>query len=135
MIAPRIPDFTGKRAFKITLRTLHVLSISALCGGLWFVPERPETWLPFAWLTLASGLALALLDGLSNPLWWVQVRGLAIYVKLILIAALTQWPAQAWWILAVIIILSVVISHAPGNLRYYSLKHRRVIRSAQDAKG
>ncbi|RMF19634.1 MAG: hypothetical protein D6758_01585 [Gammaproteobacteria bacterium] len=135
MIPSLIPDFTGKRAFKITLRTLHILSICGLSGGLWFAPEAHEKWLPFAWLTLASGLALMLLDGLSNLLWWVQIRGLVIGIKLLLVGALAIWPSQAWWLLSAIIVLSAIISHAPGDVRYYSLRHRRVIRSTQDAKG
>jgi len=38
-------------------------------------------------------------------------------------------------LLAVIIIISAVISHAPGKLRYFSLYHGRVITSTNDTKG
>ena len=38
-------------------------------------------------------------------------------------------------LLLVVIVLSAVISHAPSKLRYYSLYHRKVIRSILDTKG
>jgi hypothetical protein len=78
---------------------------------------------------------MMLIDIVANPVWIVQVRGLVIIVKLILLAMLGSYPAWDSFLLAVIIILSAVISHAPGKVRYYSFFHRQVIDSDKDAKG
>jgi len=58
-----------------------------------------------------------------------------ILAKLILLAFLGSNPAWDSTLLIVIIIVSGVISHAPGKLRYYSVYHRKVITSDNDTKG
>jgi hypothetical protein len=78
---------------------------------------------------------MMVMDIAANPVWMVQVRGVVIIVKLILLALMVSYPAWGSLLLLVIIIISAVISHAPGKLRYYSLYHRRVISSDSDAKG
>lgn len=125
---------TVKRWTKISLRTLHLLSVAGVGGGIFFGLEQ-AAWLNYWWLALVSGALMMLIDIISNPVWIVQVRGLAIFLKLILLVFLGNWPSLDGLILAVIIIISGVISHAPGNLRYYSIYHRRVISSSNDSKG
>ena len=66
-----------------------------------------------------------------RPDWLLGI----ILCSLILLAWLVSYPAWGSVLLLVIIIISGVISHAPGKLRYYSLYHRRVINSSNDAKG
>ncbi|GMR15431.1 MAG: hypothetical protein BMS9Abin30_1059 [Gammaproteobacteria bacterium] len=123
-----------KRWTKISLRTLHLLAVAGVGGGVLFGLDR-ELWFNYWWLALASGALMMLIDIISNPVWFVQVRGLVIAVKLILLVFLGTYPGWDNLVLAVIVILSAVISHAPGKLRYYSLYHRRVITSDNDAKG
>lgn len=123
-----------KRWTKISLRTLHLLAVAGVGGGVLFGLDR-ELWFNYWWLALASGALMMLIDIISNPVWFVQVRGLVIAVKLILLVFLGTYPGWDSLVLAVIVILSAVISHAPGKLRYYSLYHQRVITSDNDAKG
>jgi len=123
-----------KRWTKISLRTLHLLAVAGVGGGVLFGLDR-ELWFNYWWLALASGALMMLIDIISNPVWFVQVRGLVIAVKLILLVFLGTYPGWDNLVLAVIVILSAVISHAPGKLRYYSLYHRRVITSDNDSKG
>lgn len=125
---------TVKRWTKISLRTLHLLSVAGVGGGIFFGLEQ-AAWLNYWWLALVSGALMMLIDIISNPVWIVQVRGLAIFLKLILLVFLGNWPSLDGLILAVIIIISGVISHAPGNLRYYSIYHRKIISSSNDSKG
>jgi len=125
---------TVKRWSKISLRTLHLLAIAGVGGGILFALEK-DLWLNYWWLALVSGVLMMLMDIVSNPVWIVQVRGLVILLKLILLALLGINPAWDSILLLVVIILSAVVSHAPGKLRYYSLYHRRVINSDDDAKG
>ena len=125
---------TVKRWTKISLRTLHLLSVAGVGGGIFFGLEQ-AAWLNYWWLALVSGALMMLIDIISNPVWIVQVRGLAIFLKLILLVFLGKWPSLDGLILAIVIIISGVISHAPGNLRYYSIYHRKVILSSNDSKG
>lgn len=123
-----------KRWLKISLRTLHLLSLAGVGGGVLFGLDA-DLWLGYWWLSLVSGGLLMLVDIVSNPIWLVQVRGLVILTKLVLLALLGCYPDWDRLLLVVIIVMSAVVSHAPGALRYYSVYHQRVITSATDTKG
>ena len=123
-----------KRWTKIGLRTLHLLAVAGVGGGVLFGLD-PVVWLNYWWLALASGGLLILIDSVANPLWIVQVRGLVIVVKLLLLALLGRYPAFDGLLLVIVIIISTVIAHAPGKIRYYSVYHRREISSSKDTKG
>ena len=123
-----------KRWTKISLRTLHLLAVAGVGGGILFGLEK-GLWINYWWLALVSGALMMVIDIVSNPVWVVQVRGLAIFLKLILLAFLGSYPSLDGWLLTVIIIISAVISHAPGKLRYYSVYHRRDTSSVNDSKG
>ena len=125
---------TLKRWIKICLRTLHLSSVVGVGGGILFEIDR-SAWLGYWWLALASGVLMMLIDILSNPIWLVQVRGVVMYVKFLLLILMGVYPSMDQQLLFIIIIISAVISHAPGKLRYYSVYHRRVMSSANDLKG
>jgi hypothetical protein len=125
---------TVKRWSKISLRTLHLLAVAGVGGGILFALEK-DLWINYWWLALIAGVLMMVMDIAANSVWIVQVRGVVIIFKLILLALLGRYPGWDSFLLAVIIIISAVISHAPGKLRYYSLYHRRVINSDNDAKG
>ena len=125
---------SAKRWTKISLRTMHLLAVAGVGGGILFSLEK-DLWINYWWLALVSGVLMMLIDIISNPVWVVQVRGLVIFLKLILLAFLGNDPSLDGWLLALIIIISAVISHAPGKLRYYSVYHRSVISSTNDSKG
>jgi hypothetical protein len=125
---------SAKRWTKISLRTMHLLAVAGVGGGILFGLEK-ELWINYWWLALVSGVLMMVIDIISNPVWVVQVRGLVIFLKLVLLAFLGNDPSLDSWLLAFIIIISAVISHAPGKLRYYSIFHRSVISSANDSKG
>ena len=123
-----------KRWTKISLRTLHLLGVAGVGGGVLFGLDE-QLWRNYWWLALASGILLMLMDVIPNPLWMVQVRGLVIFAKLVLLVFMVKYPDWAASLLIIIIVVSGVISHAPAKIRYYSLYHRRVIESASDSKG
>lgn len=125
---------TVKRWSKISLRTLHLLAVAGVGGGILFALEK-DLWINYWWLALVSGVLMMVMDIAANPIWIVQVRGVVIIFKLILLALMVSYPAWGSFLLLVIIIISAVISHAPGKLRYYSFYHRQVISSENDAKG
>jgi len=123
-----------KRWTKISLRTVHLVAVAGVGGGILFDLDN-SLWINYWWLALASGSLLMLIDVVSNPVWLVQVRGFSVYFKLILLAFLGSQPEWDRFLLLVIIVISAVISHAPGKLRYYSIYHRKVITSNSDSKG
>lgn len=123
-----------KRWTKISLRTLHLVSVTGVGGGILFGLDR-EIWYAYWWLSVTTGVLLILIDALANPVWWIQVRGLTVYVKLVLLVCLWKFPHWDFALLLVIIVLSAVISHAPSKLRYYSIYHKKIIRSDLDTKG
>jgi hypothetical protein len=123
-----------KRWTKISLRTLHLLGVAGVGGGVLFKIDE-QLWLNYWWLALASGILLMMIDIISNPVWIVQLRGMVIFAKLVLLVFMVKYPDWAASLLIIIIVVSGVISHAPAKIRYYSLYHRRVIESASDSKG
>ena len=123
-----------KRWSKISFRTLHLLAVAGVGGGILLGLDK-SLWLNYWWLALASGVMLMLIDAVSNPVWLVQVRGIAVYLKLVLLAMMIVYPAWDGFLLMLIILISGVISHAPSNLRYYSIYHKKIIRSIKDTKG
>ncbi len=125
---------SAKRWIKISLRTLHLLAVAGVGGGILFALDK-SIWINYWWLAMASGALMMLLDIISNPVWLLQIRGLVIMAKLILLGFLGSNPAWDSTLLIVIIIVSGIISHAPGKLRYYSVYHRKVITSDKDTKG
>lgn len=125
---------TIKRWTKISLRTLHLVSVAGVGGGILFGLDK-VVWVNYWWLAVASGVLMMAIDIVSNPIWLVQIRGLVIYLKLLLLAMLGLYPSWSSYLLLIIIVMSAVISHAPGKLRYYSIYHRKVISSSNDSKG
>ncbi len=126
-----IPNFTGKRWLKISLRTLHLIGFAGVFASVLTSSEQNIYW----GITIVSGLGLLSLEALSNLVWFVQIRALAIYIKLILLAAVFFFADYAWHCLIAIIIISGMISHAPSSVRYYSFIHGRKITSLNDTKG
>jgi len=123
-----------RRWSKITLRTLHIIAMAGVGGGILFGLDK-EMWIAYWLLAVASGVLLMLVDVLANRVWLHQVRGLAVYIKLVLLVCMWKFPTWDVALLLIIIVLSAVISHAPSNLRYYSIYHGKVIRSNLDTKG
>lgn len=123
-----------KRWTKISLRTLHLLAVAGVGGGILFGIDK-DLWVNYWWLAMVSGSLMMIIDIVSNPVWVIQIRGLVMYLKLILLAFLGSNPSLDVLLLIVIIIISGIISHAPGDLRYYSIYHKKKISSSNDSKG
>jgi hypothetical protein len=123
-----------KRWSKISLRALHLLAVAGVGGGILFGLDK-QLWIQFWWLALVTGVFMMLIDLISAPVWIVQVRGLVILLKLVLLLFLGWHPGWDRYLLITVIIISAVITHAPSQLRYYSLYHRRVVTSSGDSKG
>jgi hypothetical protein len=114
--------FKNKRWLEITLRTIHLIGIAGAGGGyLYQVPH--QLWLPYQNILVVSGILLVILEIWTNPIWIIQIRGIAITLKLVLLFLMPF--VQGWepHIIITVIIISGISSHAPGDVRYYSLIH------------
>lgn len=112
-----VRDFPGKRWLNLSLRTLHIAGVVLLGGALLSGADTTAG----AWLTLVSGLAMFASDTWANPAQLREVAGFGILAKLALVAAMAVQPELALNLFWVILTLSTLLSHAPGQLR-----HRRL---------
>lgn len=111
--------FMHKRWVKISLRTIHLVGISGTGSGIFYGLDY-SLWMPFHCLLLISGILYMLLELFSNAVWLVQLRGLLILLKLFLLTLIPIFPDIEGFLFIMIIIISSVVSHAPGNFRYFS---------------
>ncbi len=117
LFPPQPREFRGRRALKILLRAVHVLCAGILTGLFVFEAGDAlrEQWLMGA---IGSGALILLLDLHESGVFLLQVRGLVVIGKIALLAALPLLDARAGWILASLLVASVLSSHAPSAVRY-----------------
>ncbi len=121
-------DFKAKRWLKIILRTGHLIGIAGMATYV-LSDTLITNWLFYIHLTIASGVAIMLLDIWSNGIWLFQLRGQAIIIKLILFTILLMTEQYDSGLFFGMIVISGLIAHAPSDVRYYSIYHRRRIES------
>jgi hypothetical protein len=114
------------RVVRTTLRTTHLIAFGALYGGHVYAVDASRLH-PALYATLASGAAMMTLEIVRHPVWVVQVRGLATFVKVALVASVALAWNERVWLLTAVIVVGAVVSHMPGRYRYYSIVHRRVV--------
>ena len=101
---------------------MHLIGIAGLGGG--FLYQSPtEVWLPYLILSIVSGFGLMCLAIWTDGIWFIQLRGIAILIKLILLLSMPFLKGYAGYALIIAIVISGVIAHAPGDVRYYSIFH------------
>jgi len=112
-----VRDSPGRRWLNLSLRTVHLAGIVLLGSALLGAGEAGTA----AWLTLISGLAMFAGDAWANPAHLREVAGFGVLAKLGLVALMVAHPASALPVFWAILVLSTLLSHAPGALR-----HRRL---------
>lgn len=117
----------GKRWLSIILRSLHLVGIAGLAGAYLF--DQPETaWFPFLILAVGSGVLMVARELYVDGIWLLQLRGQLVLFKLLLLGGGLYWfERPEAWIYIVVILISGVISHAPGKVRYYSFWYRKTL--------
>ena len=126
-----LPDNTVRRLFKVMLRTLHLVGIAGTFGNA-MMGVSASIYITIA---IYSGIVLVVMDAYSGLIWFVQLRAVAIYLKLLLLLFMHLCPQFSLPSLIVIIIISGFMSHAPSWIRYYSLQHGRMVHSRNDLMG
>lgn len=119
-------DFPGRRWLGVGLRAAHLVGVTGLGGSL--LANSPL--LPgFALLLLGSGVTMILLDAWSLPHYRREFAGLAMLIKLPLVAWLLLDPWARPYLFWGLLVFSAVVAHAPARWR-----HRRWRRPAAVAQ-
>lgn len=125
ILIPETPRcFRAQRWVRISLRTLHLVGVAGLGGGFLYSVDQ-TVWMPYLTLTFLTGVAMVGIELWSTGLWLIQLRGLSVVIKLALIVWLLQTEHFQLPLFMAVIVISGVISHAPGTVRYFSVFHWR----------
>jgi len=126
-----LPDNTPRRLTKVIVRTIHLVAIAGFFGNA--MTGSYETI--YITMTIVSGAVLTLMEASSGWVWFVQLRGVSLYLKLLLLLFIHVYPNATIPGLIAVIALSGFISHAPSWIRYFSLQHWQVVHSKEDLLG
>jgi len=117
MLFPRdAREFRGQRWVNISLRCAHLVGVAGVAGGFLFGLE-PGSWAFYWHLALASGIGLSLIYVWSNAAWLLELKGLTIVIKTMMLAAALAVPDIKAEIFIAIIVMSGLIAHAPARVR------------------
>jgi hypothetical protein len=115
------------RAWKISLRTVHLIAASILVGGYAFAAPAAQLRLPL-FTVVASGTGMVLLEAYPRLDSVFQGWALLTWAKLALLCLVPHAGRYRLAILMAVIVLASIGSHMPARFRHYSLLYRRVIK-------
>ena len=110
-------DFPGRRWLIVGLRTVHLVGVILL--GIALVTGQSSSWATGG--VLLSGLAMLAIDTWAKPSHLRELSGATLLVKLGLLGLGLMMPALLPGIFWLLVVISSVVSHAPGDFR-----HRRL---------
>ncbi len=118
------------RAWNVGARTVHLGATGVLVGGHFF-GVAADPLLPWLYAAMASGAVMFAVELYSSFDWLTELGGLAVVLKLALLAVVPfAWSARVP-LLFVVVAVAGVGSHMPGKYRHYSLRHRRVMKDTR----
>jgi hypothetical protein len=115
------------RAWNVVFRTAHLAAVGTLLGGHVFgVPhDRLLVWL---WVSIGTGGMLMAIEAFATLDWLMQVSGLLVLFKLLLLVLiLFAWDSRVT-ILYTVVAIAGIGSHMPGKYRHYSVYYGRNMR-------
>ncbi len=115
----------GARWLRTGLRTLHLIAVGALYGGHLYAVDIARLQPALLSVLLTGGLLLGF-EVWQSRIWLVQVRGVATFVKLGLLAGIGLAPDLAVALLTLALVIGSISSHMPSRWRYHSVLHGRV---------
>ena len=115
--------FLGKKAIGIPLRVAHLGAMAMLVGGRVLAPAHASL---HSWqlLTAATGAALLVTEASHSRHWVYQGRGLMVLAHVAL-AGLVAFAGSGPAVAALVV--GAVGSHLPRSVRWWSLRHRRLV--------
>jgi hypothetical protein len=115
----------------VVVRTIHLVSIAGFFGNA-MMGHFESTYIV---LTIVTGVVLTLMEISSDWAWFVQFRGVSLYLKRLLLLLIHMYPNAKLPGLIAVIALSGFISHAPSWIRYFSVQHWQGVNSKEDFLG
>lgn len=126
-----LPENSIRRLSKVLVRSVHLVGIAGAFGNAMMGTSESA----YITLALLSGIALTLMEAYGGWIWFVQIRGVAVYLKLLLLLFMHLHPEASIPALIAVIVLSGFFSHAPSWIRYFSLRHGKVVLSNNELLG
>ena len=126
-----LPEKSVRRLSKVFVRSIHLVGIAGAFGSAMMGTSESA----YITLALLSGVALTLMEAYGGWIWFVQLRGVAVYLKLLLLLFMHLHPEASIPVLIAVIVLSGFFSHAPSWIRYFSLRHGKVVLSNDEVLG
>jgi len=126
-----LPEKSVRRLSKVFVRSIHLVGIAGAFGNAMMGTSESA----YITLALLSGVALTLMEAYGGWIWFVQLRGVAVYLKLLLLLFMHLHPEASIPVLIAVIVLSGFFSHAPSWIRYFSLRHGKVVLSNNELLG
>ena len=114
------------RWINLSLRSLHILSFSVLTGGHFF-DQSIVALTPWLHAVLVTGGLMVAIELYGSFTFLIELRGLSVLLKILLLAAIPWFWDLRFGILALIIILASVTSHMQGKYRHISIISPAVI--------
>ena len=109
-------SFYGQRWVNIAMRCAHLVGIAGIGGGFLYGLDA-GSWSFYWQLTVSSGAALSLIYIWSNGAWLLEMKGLAIILKLVVLTVALMIPDLRATAFILVIIMSGLIAHAPARVR------------------
>jgi hypothetical protein len=114
------------RTVKVAARTVHIVAMALMLGGVAYAAPVAALTLPLAF-TVASGLLLFGLDLWKSGNWLTQGGGVAVLLKLALLALGQSFPAARFECYLAATSIASIGAHMPKSWRHWSFLHRRVL--------
>jgi hypothetical protein len=109
-------DFPGRRLTVNLLRAVHLVALAGFAAAV--LAAGPHGW-RWAIVLLASGAVMMALDAWSEPGYLRQLLGVAMLLKLALVAAMIVWHDAQQALFWLLIVYSALLSHAPARIRHW----------------
>lgn len=123
--------YSARRLLKVIVRSIHLIGIAGVFGAAMAHTTEPV----YFTLSLISGIVLLIMEAYSGWLWFIQIRGITLYIKLLILHLIHLYPESSIPCLITVIAISGFISHAPGYIRYFSILHGKVVHSNEEMLG
>jgi hypothetical protein len=130
LIPPEPRRYPGQRWLKMAARAVHVVGSGVYLGALVF-HVAPATRGPWVVTAVGSGLLMLGLDLFESGGFLLQLRGLVLAAKLLVLALVPAFGPVGPWVVAAIAGISVISSHASSRFRYYLIWGRGRINAAE----
>ncbi|MBU0602450.1 MAG: hypothetical protein KKD25_08615 [Gammaproteobacteria bacterium] len=111
-------DFPGRRWLLVALRSLHLVGVVLVGAALLHGGSDGSHRIAAIALLFGTGLSLYGIELWTKPRHAVELAGLFIPLKLVVVATMAAMPERAAALFWLLLVCSSVVSHAPAAFRH-----------------